>query len=547
MSKELNRAVLANLKAAYLNLGMALRDAGMANKALRAFRDALELDPDYAVAHFGLGTVLSEQAQRARKREKTRSLREQAVDALQHAVELDPGYVEACQLLATVLGDLGRNEEQVGWLEKAVEHDPDNLLAWQTLGAAYRSQGQLLDKAVEAYEKTVELAPQEAEFLRSLASVHYDLNHWAEAAELYDRAFAIEEGKAKDYNSWGGALYHLGKYEEGLHAIQKAIELEPEAAGYHSNEALFLLGLKRYEEAEMAYRKAIELDPDFAMAHNNLGSLLSDLEHYEEAEAAYRKAIELDPKYAMAHNHLGNLLAVLERYEEAEAACAKAIELNPEYADAYVDQGRILYLQNKISQCIEAFRKAIEVEPDNPTAHNNLGFVLGGQGENYDESIRELTHALELGHTPSITYNNLGYIFLRRKECARAEDSLEDALEEDQGETAILRVAFYQNTYVLIDEDPFPKEFLSEEAVAYCNLATVFAEQGHMDLALEMGKEAIESCPESPLGYRAIGHIYLEMDDFNRALEAFNKALELDSENEEIHKLIEFAKSKASE
>ncbi|MBC8492542.1 MAG: tetratricopeptide repeat protein, partial [Chloroflexi bacterium] len=109
MSKELNPAVLASLKAAYLNLGMALREAGMANKALRAFRDALNLDPDYAVAHFGLGTVLSEQAQRARKREKIHALREQAVDALQRAVELDPSHVEAYQLLATVLGDLGRN------------------------------------------------------------------------------------------------------------------------------------------------------------------------------------------------------------------------------------------------------------------------------------------------------------------------------------------------------------------------------------------------------------------------------------------------------
>jgi len=98
MSKELDPAVLSNLKAAYLNLGMALREAGMANKALRAFRDALDLDPDYAVAYLGLGTVLSEQVQRARKREKIGLLREQAVDALQRAVELDPGHIEAYQL-----------------------------------------------------------------------------------------------------------------------------------------------------------------------------------------------------------------------------------------------------------------------------------------------------------------------------------------------------------------------------------------------------------------------------------------------------------------
>jgi tetratricopeptide (TPR) repeat protein len=375
----------------------------------------------------------------------------------------------------------------------------------------------------------------------------FDLERYEEAEAAYRKAIELDPNYASPHNGLGSLLRRLKRYEEAEAAYRKAIELDPNYAMARNNQGSLLSDLERYEEAEVAYRKAIELDPNLVMAHNNLGSLLSVLERYEEAEVAYRKAIELDPNYAMAHNHLGDLLAVLERYEEAEAACAKAIELNPEYADACVDQGRILYLQNKISQCIEAFEKAIEIEPDNPTAHNNLGFVLGGQGENYDESIRELTHALELGHTPSITYNNLGYIFLRRKEYARAEDSLEDALEEGQGETVILRVAFYQNTYVLIDEDPFPKEFLGEEAVAYCNLATVFAEQGHMDLALEMGKEAIDSCPESPLGYRAIGHIYLETDDFNRALEAFNKALELDSENEEIHKLVEFAKSKASE
>lgn len=186
------------------------------------------------------------------------------------------------------------------------------------------------------------------------------------------------------------------------------------------------------------------------------------------------------------------------------------------------------------------------LEPDNAQAHNNLGFMLAGEGM-YEEAITELLRALELGYDmPSISYNNLGYIFLRKQEYERAAQFLDDALEHAEDETAILRVAFYQRNHVFIDEDPFPKTLLPVETVAYCNLATVFAEQGQIDLALEMCREAIDLSPESPLGYRAIGHLYLEMGDLEKAREAFYVALELDKENKEIHKTVEFVESLAS-
>ncbi len=148
---------------------------------------------------------------------------------------------------------------------------------------------------------------------------------------------------------------------------------------------------------------------------------------------------------------------------------------------------------------------------------------------------------------PSIPYNNLGYIFLKKQEYERATECLDNALDFAEDETAILRVAFYQRNHLLFDEDPFPKQFLPVETVAYCNLATVLAEQRQMDIALEMCEEAIYLSPESPLGYRATGHLYLEMDNFEKALESFSKALELDSENEEIRKERDYAESLSSQ
>ena len=143
---------------------------------------------------------------------------------------------------------------------------------WKVLGAVLNQTGRTSEGLI-ACQKTVELAPENAE-------AHYNL---------------------------GNTLHKLGRLEEAEVSCRKAIALAPENAIAHYNLGNTLQKLGRLEEAEESYRQVIALKPDFAAAHTNLGSTLKEIGRLEEAEESYRQAIALKPDSAEALLNRGQL------------------------------------------------------------------------------------------------------------------------------------------------------------------------------------------------------------------------------------------------
>ena len=169
---------------------------------------------------------------------------------------------------------------------------------WKVLGAVLNQTGRTSEGLI-ACQKTVELAPENAE-------AHYNL---------------------------GNTLHKLGRLEEAEVSCRKAIALAPENAIAHYNLGNTLQKLGRLEEAEESYRQVIALKPDFAAAHNSLGNTLHKLGRLEEAEESYRQAIALKLGYSEAYTNLGNTLKELGRLEEAEGTYRQEIMLNPNHAE----------------------------------------------------------------------------------------------------------------------------------------------------------------------------------------------------------------------
>jgi superkiller protein 3 len=88
------------------------------------------------------------------------------------------------------LKKLGRYEEALQAIDKALELNPDNSYAWNNKGIALRNLGRH-EEALQAYDKALELNPDYS-------------NAW--------------------YNK-GIALYNLGRHEEAQRASKKASEL----------------------------------------------------------------------------------------------------------------------------------------------------------------------------------------------------------------------------------------------------------------------------------------------------------------------------------
>ena len=141
------------------------RDSAGTAGAIREFRRAIELDPDYGAPYAGLasiaairrpelvGSSVEELATRALDRDPHlaeaytalayhRLLEdyawEESEELFRRATEVQPGYSTAWQWGSELLVGLGRSEEGVAWIRRARELDPFSpIIAWNELRTLY--------------------------------------------------------------------------------------------------------------------------------------------------------------------------------------------------------------------------------------------------------------------------------------------------------------------------------------------------------------------------------------------------------------------------
>ena len=201
----------------------------------------------------------------------------------------------------------GRHEEFERLAALMTEEFPAYQIGWKALGAALKQTGRLSESLVPM-QRSVELAPHDAEA----------------------------------HNNLGVTLQELGKLGEAEAILRQAIALQSDFAEAYFNLANTLHDADRPDEAKANFKLAIALKPDYPKAYNNLANVFEKLGQAEEAEASCRHAIELDPRFSEAYNSLGLALNKQDKLSEAISAYVEAIKLNPGLTHAYRNLGAVL-------------------------------------------------------------------------------------------------------------------------------------------------------------------------------------------------------------
>jgi len=137
-----------NFALVHNNLGIALRaDEQKNEEAIYHYKMAIELKPDFAAAHYNLGTVLF-----------AKQKMEEAISHYKMAIELKPGYAEAHNNLGIVLVAEQKKEEAVSHYKMAIELKPDFAEAHYHLGNILVQTGEIKE-AVGHYRETLRLKP----------------------------------------------------------------------------------------------------------------------------------------------------------------------------------------------------------------------------------------------------------------------------------------------------------------------------------------------------------------------------------------------------
>jgi len=164
-----------------LTLAQEARDAGREPDAIPLFQRALEIDPDFAMAHARLGTVYSN----LQEWDKAVYHKSRAYELRERVSERERLYITA-HYYSTVTGDLSKRVNTYQLFKQTYPRDwiPPNNLA-----SDYNEIG-WYHKAAEEAERAVELAPDHPVPHANLARAYLNLGRLDEAKQVLDAAFA---------------------------------------------------------------------------------------------------------------------------------------------------------------------------------------------------------------------------------------------------------------------------------------------------------------------------------------------------------------------
>ena len=260
---------------------------------------------------------------------------DEAIKAYGEAIKLDPNYKEAFYNKGLALAALDKRNEAIQAYNEAIKLDPNYKEAFFNRGLALAALNKR-DEAIQAYDEAIKLDPnyKEAFFNRGLAFAA--LNNYDEAIKAYDEAIKLDPNYKEAFYNKGLALAALHKRNEAIQAYNEAIKLDPNYKEAFFNRGLAFAALNNYDEAIKAYDEAIKLDPNYKEAFYNKGLALATLDKRNEAIQAYDEAIKLDPNYKEAFYNKGLALDALDNCSEAIEAYDEAIKLDPNFEDAIV-------------------------------------------------------------------------------------------------------------------------------------------------------------------------------------------------------------------
>jgi superkiller protein 3 len=253
------------------------------------------------------------------------------------------------------------------------------------------------------------------------------------AVKAYQRGLEVAPDDVELLNAMGFALFQQGKSDEAVVALEKALAVDPKHWKAHNNMALASIDLGELELAEVHYRESLAIEPQAAI-YNDLGFVLERQGLPEDAAEAYRKALELDPESASAHYNLGASLARDGEYAEAEGHLRAALATNPN-TQTYTGLGVVQWQQGRVEEAIPNLEAAIDADPSNAAAYDYLGTIYVEQGR---LEQAEATYRLLVRNQPSAAaHQELAQVLLRlgRTEEARREMELAKAMERGSSQT----------------------------------------------------------------------------------------------------------------
>lgn len=513
------------------------------------------------------------------------------MEALRMCLEIDSTSGAAQGEIGMLYARMNNLPQATQSLKKAVESDPSNW--W------YRVQYISMLSAREQFQTAVEQAEQLKNYYPLREDVYTILTSLYKQTGDYDKAI----GALNQLEQFTGIneyltfekfqLYAiLNKEKQAIDEFNKLILKYPKESKYKVLLGDIYLDQKQPKKALELYRSVQKEEPDNPFVYVSLANYYKQQNEPEKAMESIVSALKnpklpSHTKMEILGQYVDRLLTNEQKIDETEGLFKMLIEMYPFEELPHAYYAVFLQNQNRDDEAIAELENLIGINPKNDAAWKTilqiytqkedttaiLDFTERGirelpqvaefyfyrsiaqyQRKEYDAALKTNELALvNLGNSASAPvlssfYGQIGDIYYQQKNKTKAFENYEKALEVNPGNTYIMN----NYAYYLSEEkqDLRKAERMSGKTVelepnnsTYLDTyAWILYQQGNYSLAKLYIDKAISNLQEereSDVIYDHAGDIYAATNDMKKALELWEKAYSINSDNVEIKNKID--------
>jgi tetratricopeptide (TPR) repeat protein len=221
---------------------------------------------------------------------------DEAQELFDQALQKDPDFAMANvyrALAATSDADFAK------YLDKAVSRksqvsDGERLIIESLKASSENDQM----KSINLLREAIESYPQDKRLHHLLGISYQGARMTDEAKDQYTMAINIDPNYAPAYNNLGYLFRQEGNFEEAENAFQNYIRVLPDEANPHDSIGDLYTKMGKYDMAIEHYQKAVSLNPKFFFSQQKIGDNLVFKGKFAEGRAAYNKALAMAPDVA---------------------------------------------------------------------------------------------------------------------------------------------------------------------------------------------------------------------------------------------------------
>ena len=464
----------------------------------------------------------------------------QSIPIYERAVAVDPEFAMAYSYMGAACFWLGYQSKATEYYQKALELSDrvSDRERYYIQGWAYMGSEKTYDKSIEAYNKLMELYPDDNEGNNSLGLVYSLIEEWDKAIEPLISCIQRKDEVIWPYLNLSIVYRAKGLYDKAKEVLEYYLNNISDNAAIHNQLALTYLCQKKYDLALVEADKAISMEPDNYFYFLTKGDIYICKGDLIKAEKEYQKVLELEEKAAHLHGRqsLGALYLLQGRFKKSEEQLKQGIKLAKELVEkrweSWFQTGYTYrYLKSgRFKEALKEFQNAQEAAIQGESLFLQI-FSLHYKGIAYlemksmDESQKaavELKELIESGmNKKAIKYYHhlLGMIELKRENFSKAVESFK------RGISLLQYQCYYDYPQWLIPDSH--ALFMEPLALAYYKMGDLDKAQEEYEKITALSSGRLFFGDIYVKSFYMLGKIYEEKGWKGKAIEHYQKFLSL--------------------